>query len=751
MLFKYRLRDYTISQRLTLLSILSILTISLFALSIFFNNYKTYKNSQSTIAITSLSVKFGNVLHELQKERGASAGYLNSKGKKFSDILENQKKETDKKLKELNNYIKNNLDEFIDYANKHIDFSKLKDIRIKVKNLKINTKDQISYYTNLNKSIIDMITLFSTKPTNIEIRNIMNSFVLFITAKERAGIERAVLSGVFAKDRFTPFLKYKFISVISEQNVLLNTFKQSSYPYIIKKFEKIKNNQAFREVEKMRNLALSKESSFNIDPTYWFSTITKKINGLKKMENFLSRELILKSKKLIQSSLYTLISVSLLSLFILIFILFIAKSIVKSVLGAIKRFEGLIERVNHGDLSVIVDRRKVPRNEMDIITSRLATLVEIIKDLTNRINTSVDYASKGDFSYDLNDNGLNGEFARAIHMVQNGINAIQKSHRQQTVIKFIAEIQAIGDVGKGLSLIQKEIVTLMKDLEFILDNSKNTSELSSKSLHILEHVLDKMQLLDNHINDTNDSISSLNTMMHDISSIVDLIKDIAEQTNLLSLNAAIEAARAGEHGRGFAVVADEVRKLAERTQKATNEINTSINTMAQESNSIVEKSKTMTEVSNNVTEEIVKFKDLMMTLDKDSTDVTNLTEDIKNQVFLMLTKIDHIIYKSDTYNAIVEKNRDVTLLTSDDCRFGKWYREEGKKVFKHAPSFKLIDAPHKTIHEMANENISYIKESDRRIEFRDRIIENFKKMENASIELFNLLDKLANEIRKVKH
>ncbi|RME69827.1 MAG: hypothetical protein D6778_00055 [Nitrospirae bacterium] len=93
-------------------------------------------------------------------------------------------------------------------------------------------------------------------------------------------------------------------------------------------------------------------------------------------------------------------------------------------------------------------------------------------------------------------------------------------------------------------------------------------------------------------------VANLELRISEIGQIINLINDIAEQTNLLALNAAIEAARAGQQGKGFAVVADEIRKLAEKTRRATSEIEERINAIM--------KSASETSQQMNISEEAVK-------------------------------------------------------------------------------------------------------------------------------------------------
>ena len=70
----------------------------------------------------------------------------------------------------------------------------------------------------------------------------------------------------------------------------------------------------------------------------------------------------------------------------------------------------------------------------------------------------------------------------------------------------------------------------------------------------------------------NKTVGTLVEASQKIGKIVQFIHEIASQTSLLALNATIEAVHAGQAGKGFAIVASEVKKLANRTAKATEDI-----------------------------------------------------------------------------------------------------------------------------------------------------------------------------------
>ena len=745
------LNNMSIRLKLILLSLVSMTLIFIYASKLSINEYKIYQAAEQSIAIAEVSIHLSNVLHELQKERGASAGFLSSGGTRFSSTLQQQRLLSDQKLSELESYLSTAQDEITRDVSDHVDFSAIAEMRRKIDRQEIDTQTAVAFYTGINKSILDTVARFSSLPKVLEIRNLLNSLILFISAKERAGIERAVLSAAFSRNEFTPFLFNKFLSVLAQQKVLFNLFEHTSNAALVEQFRQMKASAPFRQVEAMRNIALNQSKDFNTDPTHWFKTITVKIDKLKEMEDAITDAVLQSARQHKTQAFSLLMLVSLLSLAVLIITFLLSKSISSSILYKIENLKKSLERIRQGDLTTLLDYSADSKNEMDQISRHFQSLITIMQNLTTQISTSVHFAAKGDFnSCELREQGFKGDFRKAIESVQSGIDAMREAYNKQEIIRFNAQLRKINDIGGNISFIQNEVASLVGDLADVLESTHSTRTRSEESIGVVENILEKLQTLVSNINDTNTTIDGLQEKSNDITSVVDLIKSIAEQTNLLALNAAIEAARAGEHGRGFAVVADEVRNLAEHTRKATDEIAASITEMTDETSSIVEKSAMMTRLANDVSSSVGLFHQTMNDLNSDATEMTALVSDMENQAFVALAKIDHIIFKANAYNALIDVDASAQFPDHKNCRLGKWYRTTAKEKFKGSPSYSEIDAPHMKVHNSVFANMAFIQEGDQRLQNETIILQNFQDMEQASDELFELLDKLKQESRHRK-
>lgn len=215
----------------------------------------------------------------------------------------------------------------------------------------------------------------------------------------------------------------------------------------------------------------------------------------------------------------------------------------------------------------------------DLAEGDLTVSATVSEDFTGAIADSVNFAID--------------QLRQLVMVINNTAEQVSQSS-ERTQLKAVELAKASEHQAQEIAGVSASINEMAVSIDKVSNNATESAIVAERSVDIayngaevVQRSIEGMNVIRNQIQETSKRIKRLGESSQEIGDIVSLINDIADQTNVLALNAAIQASMAGEAGRGFAVVADEVQRLAERSAKATKQIETLVKTIQADTNEAV--------------------------------------------------------------------------------------------------------------------------------------------------------------------
>ena len=588
------INNFSVGKKMFLMVAIPTISLLAFVMIQSWEQYSTVKNSRSIAHMVSLTEASGNLIHEIQKERGFSSGFSASRGQIFAQELREQRRLT----QQLQQQLRETLHIFVaavprsplreDFAAVLTSLDGLAQMHSQIDAFQVAPAQVIEFYTQLIRELQVALAAVLDSCQSVSLYAQTSTLVSFINAKEFAGQERATLNAALSTKTFSKQLYRAWVERVALQEEYLRNFF-SKVAHSPREIFLLSVRPLLQNVEQFRRAAFNSldKSELDGDPKEWFAASTAYIDAMHKVELAICadlQKLALEMREEALRALYinmagtgtVLVATVLLGMLVL---RNVTVPLATTVAFAQQVAQGRLQEELHlsredelGQLSKALNAMLLSLNEM---IAKAEKAMEQARLEAEKARQATQRAEDAHLRAEVARREGMGVAAERLEDVVQGLSQVSQNlseHIDQAERGAKEQSERLGETATAMEEMNATVMEVARNSAKAAETADTARQQALQGRTVAEGVASNIDSVMGHANNLKEAMGRLGIRVQSVDRVLGVISDIADQTNLLALNAAIEAARAGDAGRGFAVVADEVRKLAEKTMDATREV-----------------------------------------------------------------------------------------------------------------------------------------------------------------------------------